>query len=141
VLFIEPFFTQIHGITEDDVRDKPEFYELWDEIRDYIAGDVLIAHSAQFDMSVLKGLFNVYQIEMQKYQYNCSCNIARRTWSGLQNYKLNTVAGFLGLSFKHHDACEDAYASATIVVEAGKKLKAQSLESLSNRLKLPLGSL
>jgi len=46
--------TSIHGISANDVMDKPEFCELWDELREHLNNRMVIAHNASFDMSVLR---------------------------------------------------------------------------------------
>ena len=44
----------IHGITAADVKDKPKFNELWPTIRRHLDGELLLAHNASFDFSVLR---------------------------------------------------------------------------------------
>src|SRR5258708_29940155 len=63
-LRFDPYNTWIHGITEDDVADAPEFNELWDETFRPIleCGSVVIAHNASFDMSVLRHTLLEYGI-------------------------------------------------------------------------------
>ena len=53
-LYFDPYNTYIHGITEEDVADRPEFNKLWDEFRKYFEGRLLVAHNASFDISVLR---------------------------------------------------------------------------------------
>jgi len=46
---------KITGITNDDLKDKPRFGEVYSEIKDLFDGiDVLLAHNAPFDTSLLK---------------------------------------------------------------------------------------
>jgi DNA polymerase III subunit epsilon len=52
----------IHGITADNVADKPTFAELWDEVHSEIQGIPLVAHNASFDMSVLRHTLDDYKI-------------------------------------------------------------------------------
>ena len=54
-------------------------------------------------------------------QWLDSAKIARRAWPeryGRSGYNLANVAADLGISFKHHDALEDARAAAEIVLYA-----------------------
>src|SRR5574340_948101 len=50
----EMVFTYIHGITWQDVADKPSFGELWPTLEPLLAdADFFVAHNAGFDRSVL----------------------------------------------------------------------------------------
>ena len=53
----------IHGITEEMVRNEPTFDKLWDEIKELIEGTIVFAHSAPFDLAVLKSLLDQYGLE------------------------------------------------------------------------------
>jgi DNA polymerase III epsilon subunit family exonuclease len=44
-----------HGISEEDVADKPYFEEMWSAFRDFCGSDVLIAHNGYtFDFPILR---------------------------------------------------------------------------------------
>lgn len=42
--YFDNFNVSIHGITPNDVKDAPEFGELWNDIKPLIEGQFLIAH-------------------------------------------------------------------------------------------------
>ena len=44
---------EVHGIGDDDVRDKPRFSEILDELMGYLAGAVPVAYNADFDRAFL----------------------------------------------------------------------------------------
>lgn len=50
--------TQVHGLTREDTDDKPQFPEVWAQIRDRISGLPLVAHNRLFDESCLKAVFH-----------------------------------------------------------------------------------
>ena len=45
---------QVHGITERDTYNAPNFEQVYPEIKKRLAGKVVIAHNESFDRSVLK---------------------------------------------------------------------------------------
>ncbi len=53
---------RIHGITDDDVRDKPTFSHVVNEIVNYIADAELIIHNAKFDLGFLNYQFNLENV-------------------------------------------------------------------------------
>lgn len=129
-LYFRPFNVMLHGISEETVEKKPEFYRIWPVIKKHLEGRTVIAHNALFDISVLKSLLNVYQIDYPKLNYACTVNLARKVWVGLNNYKLNTISEYLNIEFMHHNACEDARACASIAIEAAKKTNAYDFNDL-----------
>jgi DNA polymerase-3 subunit epsilon len=44
---------KVHGISNDFLEDKPRFYEVVEEIMEFIAGAELIIHNAEFDLGFL----------------------------------------------------------------------------------------
>jgi DNA polymerase-3 subunit epsilon len=45
--------TQIHGLTREDLADKPRFADVADEFLDFVAGAELLIHNAEFDLAFL----------------------------------------------------------------------------------------
>ena len=69
-LYIRPDFTEIHGLTIDDVRDAPTFADLWDSaIKPFIGDFPLAAHHAAFDMGVLWAVLEWYELEIPALPY------------------------------------------------------------------------
>ncbi len=114
-IYIREDFIKIHGIRPADLKDKPHFHGVWPEIEVYLENvDLLIAHNAGFDRSVLYGVADRYGIALPRYNWQCTVNIARRTWPHLANHKLPTVCEHLGIQLKHHDPASDAEACSKI---------------------------
>jgi DNA polymerase-3 subunit epsilon len=112
-LYFDPYNTYIHGITEEDVENEPEFDELWPIIEDWLSMGPLVAHYASFDISVLRFALDQYEIPYPELAYSCTRLISKKVWPGLINYSLPTVVEHLAIGFEHHDPVEDASASAT----------------------------
>ena len=45
--------TQVHGLTRDDLADKPRFADIADEFLEFVQGAELLIHNAPFDVSFL----------------------------------------------------------------------------------------
>lgn len=128
--YFSSFNIGIHGIKEQDVEDASEFGELWErEIRDLIEGKLVVAHNAQFDMSVLRAVLDQYNLPYPMIAYNCTVNISKKTWH-LPKYNLNIVSDHLGIPLNHHQALDDARASAQILVKAAEALHATNEKDL-----------
>jgi DNA polymerase-3 subunit epsilon len=77
-MYFDPFNVSLHGITEKDVYDKPEFNELWYTIKDYFENKIVFAHNANFDIYVLRDLLDYYEISHPKIKYACTVNLSQK---------------------------------------------------------------
>ena len=111
-------FSELHGITYDMVRNQLTFAELWPLVRPYMENRIIAAHNAAFDMSVLTGTLSYYGLAVPSFQVIDTLDVARRTWPHLSNHKLSTVARFLAVDLRHHDAASDARACAEILLRS-----------------------
>ena len=116
-LYIRPDFTDIHGLTVDDVSDAPDFGEIWEtEISVFIGSLMLAAHNASFDMKVLKALLEWYKIPIPLFpSYFCTLNLARKAWPKLKSHALDDLAKKFKINFKHHNALDDALTCGKLV--------------------------
>lgn len=124
---------KIHGITLNDVKDKPKFPEIWDEIKHYFVSNIIIAHNAQFDMSVLKSLQLEYNLDIPDFAYMDSMTISTKACGGDIRKTLDARADALGVELSnHHNALDDTLACANIVIETVKRCKIRSFQSFIN---------
>ncbi|MDR2923074.1 MAG: 3'-5' exonuclease [Treponema sp.] len=115
-LYIRPDFTDIHGLTIDDVIDKPDFGYLWENgIRDFLGDTPLAAHNAAFDMGVLRAVLEWYELPVPELRYFCTCRLARRTWPGFKSYALTALAARFDIAYNAHNALDDAMTCGKLV--------------------------
>ena len=116
--WFDPWNVSIHGIDESDVRDSPTLPEVRDELRARLRGSVLVSHTS-FDRVAFERAMTRYDLEQLQVTWLDSAKIARRAWPesyGRSGYGLKNIANDLDISFRHHDALEDARAAAEIVL-------------------------
>jgi DNA polymerase III subunit epsilon len=110
---------QVHGLTHVDVLRSPEFPEIAPAIFGRMAAaDLVIAHWASFDLSVLSRVCEHYGLTMPAFTSLCTCRVARRVWPQLGDHQLHTVCEHIGYPFKHHHAGEDAEAAGRVLLAA-----------------------
>ncbi|ELC8441265.1 3'-5' exoribonuclease [Clostridium perfringens] len=136
----QPMNIWIHGIRPEDVEKEKTFDEIWEEIKDYIDGNLVIAHNAAFDISVLRKTLDFYSIPYPDFEYACTVVMAKNYYKNLPNHKLGTVSEALGFEFSHHHAGEDAKACANILINICKDLEISSVEELSDKLAIRIGA-
>jgi DNA polymerase III subunit epsilon len=54
---------QVHGLTEEFLRDKPKFGEISAELLDFIGGAELVIHNAAFDVGFLNREFDLLDLK------------------------------------------------------------------------------
>lgn len=135
-----PINIGIHGIRPKMVENELEFDEIWNKIKHYFKGSIVIAHNASFDISVLRKTLELYEIEMPSFDYICTMKLSKNFYRGLDNAKLNTVNKFLGYEFKHHDALADALACSNILLNISEELESTDINEISKYLGVTIGS-
>ncbi len=124
---------RVHGIKPEMVKDAPEFDALYPQLKPYIENCVVAAHNTDFDISCLRDVMTLYSVKIPDFDYFCTCELSRKMWKGLLNYKLKTVSRHLDFKFKHHNAGEDSLASANIILKAFEASGARSAEELAEK--------
>lgn len=118
--WFDPWNVDIHGIGAADVLHSPTLPDIRAELRRRLRGSVLVSHTS-FDRVAFERAMTRYSLEQLQVTWLDSAKIARRAWPdryGRKGWGLKKVAGDLGIPFRHHDALEDARASAEIVTRA-----------------------
>jgi DNA polymerase-3 subunit epsilon len=135
-----PINIGIHGIRPAMVENEPEFDKVWEKISHHFKGNLVIAHNASFDISVLRKSAELYNIELPCFEYICTMKLARNFYKGIENAKLNTVNEFLGYEFTHHDALYDALACSNILLNISEELKCKDINEISELLGVTVGA-
>lgn len=118
--------SMIHGITATTVRGAPTFAQLLPVLDQMLAGKTVFQHSS-FDSSAIAAACRQDDLALPAWAWQDSVRVARQAWPELKGnggHGLASLRRHLQLSFTHHDAGEDARATAQVVLLAEKLLKA-----------------
>ncbi|MHA6261552.1 exonuclease domain-containing protein [Sporosarcina sp. CAU 1771] len=137
--YFDGYNTYIHGITKDMVIDAPTFLEFYPILQDFIENEMLIAHFAAFDMSVLRHACEKYNLPYPTFTYSCTYQLSKKIIPGEINYKLKTLANKYNFEFQHHDALEDAKACGYVLLSLFKEADTKSFETLLKLANLNIG--
>ena len=129
---------RVHGILPADVADKPPFDAVMAAFLPDLAGGLVLAHNASFDIGVLRASLHAHGLAAPPLAYLCTVQVARRVFPDPAGCGLSKVAARLGIRFAHHDAGEDAYACAEIALAAMRETGAADMADLSRRIDLPV---
>lgn len=109
-------FTDIHGITWEDVEDEPPFGEVWPGLAGFFEGiEFITAHNAPFDRSVLYACCAAAGLAVPPQPFVCTVKLSKAEL-GLKPATLSHVCHHLSIPLKHHNALSDAEACAKIMI-------------------------
>ncbi len=112
---IPPALTAIHDITDEMVAKSPPITAIVPEFMEFVGNAVLVAHNAQFDVGFFDAALAEAGIEPLPGPILCTRELSRGIFLGLSDYKLTTLARFLGIpAVEHHHALADAGYSAQV---------------------------
>ena len=144
--FIPEWTRDIHGISYDDVRNKPYFPEVWQNLvipflekyKDF----PLVAHNGDsFDKYVVKACCDYFEMEYPDYEFIDSLKIARKTWTDFDNHRLTSLGEKFGIVYKAHDALEDSRTCGMVIAEAAKVWGVNSVRELLEKCNLSFSKL
>jgi DNA polymerase-3 subunit epsilon len=118
-------FTDIHGITWNDVKKKPTFKELWPKVGKFFDDvDFVVAHNVGFDRRVLETCCSTYGIAPPDVEYRCTVRLSRAVLK-IKPANLANVCRQLFIPLQHHDAGSDAEACAKIMIEVQRRMESE----------------
>ena len=80
---------EVHGISNEDVQDKPLFSEIAEDLLEFIEGSTLVIHNADFDVGFLDAEFKIASSTYPSISEICEVKdtlaIARNKFPGQRN--------------------------------------------------------
>ena len=115
--------SKVHGITNQDLEDKPSFDEIAEEFINFIEGATLVIHNAPFDLGFLNNELQLASTSYPKIEEICevedSLTIARDKFPGQRNSldALATRYDISGYDRTFHGALLDANILADVYMQ------------------------
>lgn len=129
---IPPHTTDIHGITNDMVKEAPKISEVLVKLKNFIGDLPIVAHNAKFDLGFIVQNLQKNNIQLSHSKVYCSVKLSRTTHPHFENHKLKTLVEEHKIPLvNHHRAVDDAYASLRVFIESLKIIKQEYLDKTS----------
>ena len=101
-------FTKVHGLRWRDLKDAPDFGQVWDEAKSFLSGaSYLAAHNAPFDSRILRACCEYYDQPEPGLAFLCTLKGSRRALA-IEAHNLKAVSDYFGFALNHHEAASDA---------------------------------
>jgi DNA polymerase-3 subunit epsilon len=136
--YFDSINTEIHGITQEAVIGSPTFPKVVNRLRSFLDNAICVSHT-HFDRVSISKAFSKYGLSDFNTIWLDSARVARRAWAecAWSGYGLANLCNKIGYIFKHHDALEDAKASAQVFL-AAVEATGLSIDSWLKRVEQPI---
>lgn len=116
---ISPENQAVHGISNEMVENSPKIDAVIPDFIKFIDGSILVAHNAEFDTKFIKRFAGAEDYEVKNKVLDTMI-LSRKYLPFLKKSDLHTVADHFNITFHHHRALSDAYATAEAFIELMK---------------------
>lgn len=107
--------TQIHGLRSDDLSNAPHFAELTDWLTDLLAGRVIVAHNAAYDLAFLTTEYERADVDPPDWATLCTLELNRQL-GVTDSLTLESCCAAHGITLNAgHTALGDATATAHLL--------------------------
>lgn len=109
--------SEITGITDDMVKGKPPFSEIYPSLLELIGNSSVVCHNSRYDISVLKAEAARISKPFAPVVHD-TLALARQRMKGMPNYKLGTLCAAARIDLNHaHRAANDAEATGRLFLK------------------------
>lgn len=104
-------------ITNDMLKDKPTFLEIWPEIEKFIGDSVIVTHNAVFDISFLNSELEKNKLKPIKNPVIDTLSLSRYFFKDVKLHNLNALSKRLGLDIYDMDKAHRADFDANVLAD------------------------
>lgn len=104
---VPPFITNLTGITNEMLIDKPTIQNVKNEILSFIEDDIILGHNTSFDIRFLNAAFD----SSLDNNYMDTVQFARKVYPELLSHRLSDLVNYLNLKNNEHRAISDCIAT------------------------------
>jgi DNA polymerase III epsilon subunit len=120
-----------NGITDEMLKDAPTFDKIAAELRKFMAGSVLVAQNAEFDVAFLNAEFGRAGMSKLALPALDTILLARKVKPGLPTYNLDNLAYHFKVKFnQRHRSIGDCEVTGVIFWQCVEALRPQTMEDL-----------
>lgn len=120
---IPSFISMLTGITNSDVKNAPQFHQIYPLLIEKTEGSILCGHNLQFDLSFLRNEVQLLGEDFNPEQTLCTLKLARKLFPHLKSRSLSPLAYHLNIKNNNqHRALKDAETTAKVLIKLLKHL-------------------
>ncbi len=128
------FIEELTGIRQSEIESAPLPIKVWEEVKEFINNDILMAHNANFDINFIYDEMKENNIEPITNDFIDTLRLARKAFPTFKNHKLKTLIKELKLSdLKTHRAKADVLLTKELYDNICSKITKEDLQSINKR--------
>jgi len=133
---ISPGAYAVNGISDEMVRYAPRFEELAQRVLEFLAGAVIVAHNAPFDLGFLKAELSLVGLSLPQNPVVDTLRLSRRCFN-FPSHSLGNIARCLGIAVPEvHRALSDALTTQEVFRRFLGELRRRGITRLEELLSL-----
>ena len=121
---IDTFITELTGITNRMVQDKPSIKAVEKDVLSFLGDDVIVGHNTSFDIRFLNAGFKKEICN----DYMDTVQFARKVYPELEHHSLSDLTIYLGLSNNSHRSIADCIATHELYEVIKKTMNKKKLK-------------
>lgn len=130
---LNPFITELTGITNEDLCTAPDPYPVFSAIRDFIGDSAIVGHNVHFDINFLYDSFEYYLSQPLCNNFVDTLRLSKKYFKNAPSHKLRVLAEYLCIPVVvSHRALEDCYTTNSLY----RMLSKASTEPLESEKKI-----
>ena len=134
---IPEFIQRLTGISQKDVKDAPVIEDVIEEILEFIADDIIVAHNTSFDVPFLNGILKKLGKSELSNRVICTNVMTKHLIPDILNSNLNYMSRLFKIEHsKAHRAHDDALATAKLLTNYLDIFKEKGIKKI-NQLYYP----
>ena len=128
---IPPGATDIHGISDEDVKDAPSFEAVHADLQSFLGDAVIVGQSIGFDLAILLRETRRIGTDWRPPHFLDTKLLAAALTEDQKEQGLDTLAANLGVTIEgRHTALEDAFATAEVFLKLFPRLATVGIQTL-----------
>ncbi|BDP40470.1 DNA polymerase III subunit epsilon [Deinococcus aetherius] len=119
---------QIHGISDEMVRNAPHLAAVLPDFLDFVGDSPVVAHNIGFDRGFMRAAATRHGLTWAPSAEHCTMQLSRRAFPGERSHNLDVLAQRLDLGFARggrHRSLGDARVTAEAFVRLMERLRVQ----------------
>jgi DNA polymerase-3 subunit epsilon len=111
---IPPFITRLTGISNDDVKDAPQFYEIAKDVVEWTQDRQFVAHNVSYDYRMIREEFQRLGFDYKRDTL-CTARLSRHFFPEIEKHSLSFLIKHFKIDVNsRHRAMDDAIAAAEV---------------------------